>query len=434
MRVRTLSVVLLVLLVVVLGGCTVLGPTARLLAGPAQAAVDTLAGNRAAGTAAAGNGANAGTPVPVNLQARTQVGTTIAIPAGADVETAIYEAVYQKVNPSVVYIENLTNVSNQGNFGGGSNVIVPESSGSGFVWDDQGRIVTNNHVVSGADKLEVTFSDGIVLPAEVVATDPDSDLAVIKVDPRLVKLTPVEQGNIEDVKVGSRAIAIGNPFGMVGTMTTGIVSAIGRSLASNPDAASSFSIPQVIQTDAAMNPGNSGGPLVNEQGQVIGVNFQIRSDSGTSSGVGFSIPINIVQRVAPALIKSGRYEHAYMGIRGQTYTPAWAEALGFSTDVRGAYVMDIAQGGPADSAGLRAASQDTDFVLGVSQQGPVYLQSGGDLITAIDGQPVKTFDDLLVYLENYKSPGDQITLTELRSGGRQGTVTLTLAARPSQAQ
>jgi S1-C subfamily serine protease len=249
-----------------------------------------------------------------------------------------------------------------------------------------------------------------------------------------VQLAPVEQGNIADVKVGSRAIAIGNPFGMVGTMTTGIVSAIGRSLASNPDAASSFSIPQVIQTDAAMNPGNSGGPLVNEQGQVIGVNFQIRSDSGSSSGVGFSIPINIVQRVVPALIKSGGYEHAYMGIRGQTYTPAWADALGLSTDVRGAYVMSIAQGGPADRAGVRAASQDTNFVLGVSQQGPVYLQSGGDLISAIDGQPVKTFDDLLVYLENNKSPGEKVALTVLRAGGQQETVTLTLAARPSQAQ
>jgi 2-alkenal reductase len=316
----------------------------------------------------------------------------------------------------------------------GSDFIVPEGSGSGFVWSDQGYIVTNNHVVSGADSLEVTFADGVALPAELVATDPDSDLAVIKVDSGLVRLTPVELGDIADIKVGSRAIAIGNPFGMVGTMTTGIVSAIGRSLASNPDVATSFSIPQVIQTDAAMNPGNSGGPLLNEAGQVIGVNFQIRSQTGMSSGVGFAIPVNIVQRVVPALIQDGKYEHAYMGIRGQTYTPAWAGALDLPADVRGAYVMSVAEGGPADRAGLRAATTDTDVMLGVSMNGPVYLQSGGDLIIAIDKQPVKTFDDLLVFLESNRSPGDTITLTVLRAGGEQATVTLTLAARPSQAQ
>jgi 2-alkenal reductase len=417
----------IVLLALVLGGCTVLGPTARLLEAPAQAAFDALSANRAAIQTVA----ETVTPVPVELQEQPR-NTTIAIPAGADVETAIYEAVYEKVNPSVVYIENRTRMSLRNS--PGNDLIVPESSGSGFVWNDQGYIVTNNHVVSGADILEVTFADGIALPAEVIASDPDSDLAVIKVDSGLVTLAPVELGDIADIKVGSRAIAIGNPFGMVGTMTTGIVSAIGRSLASNPDVATSFSIPQVIQTDAAMNPGNSGGPLLNEAGQVIGVNFQIRSQTGISSGVGFAIPVNIVQRVVPALIQDGKYEHAYMGIRGQTYTPAWAEALDLPTDVRGAYVMSVAEGGPADRAGLRAATTDTDVMLGVSMDGPVYLQSGGDLIIAIDKQPVKTFDDLLVFLESNRSPGDTITLTVLRAGGEQATVTLTLAARPSTAQ
>ena len=247
---------------------------------------------------------------------------------------------------------------------------MPESSGSGWVWDTKGHIVTNNHVVEGADQLNVTFADGVVAPAQVVGTDAGSDLAVIQVDPSVVDLVPAEQGQIADVKVGGRAIAIGNPFGLVGTMTTGIVSAIGRSLNSDPQNSTSFNIPQVIQTDAAINPGNSGGPLLNESGQVIGVNFQIRSDSGASTGVGFAIPINIVQRVVPALISKGSYQHAYMGIRGQTYSPAWAGDLGLPTNARGAYVIDVVDGGPASRGGLRgAAAGDTNIALGVDQGG-----------------------------------------------------------------
>ncbi len=354
---------------------------------------------------------------------------SITIAPGADVETAINEAVYQKANASVVYIENLTSL---GRTRFGSNASVTESTGSGWVWDTQGHIVTNNHVVEGADQLNVTFSDGVVAPAEVVGTDPGSDLAVIKVDPNAVDLVPAEQGKIEDVKVGGRAIAIGNPFGLVGTMTTGIVSAIGRSLASDPTSSGSFSIPQVIQTDAAINPGNSGGPLLNEAGQVIGVNFQIRSDSGANTGVGFAIPINIAQRVVPALISKGSYQHAYLGIRGQTYSPAWAQELNLPENVRGAYVIDVVQGGPASRAGLRgAAAGDTSIALGVDQAGVAYLPAGGDLITAVDGQPVQQFDDLLVYLESHKSPGDKVTLTVIRSGGAESKLTITLGARPT---
>ncbi len=178
---------------------------------------------------------------------------------------------------------------------------MPESQGSGFVWDTSGHIVTNDHVVSGSDALQVTFADGVVLPAEVVGSDPDSDLAVILVDPALVSLAPIEQGDIREVEVGQRAIAIGNPFGFVGTLTSGIVSALGRSI----PAVTGFSIPMSIQTDAAINPGNSGGPLLNDRGQIIGVNAQIRSDARSNSGVGFAIPINIVQRVVPELIATG---------------------------------------------------------------------------------------------------------------------------------
>jgi 2-alkenal reductase len=371
--------------------------------------------------------------VPI-APAPTVATTVINIAPGADLETQILKAVYEKVNPSVVYIENLTSLANRLSSDLPSDLILPESQASGFVWDLQGHIVTSNHVVTGADKLEVTFADGIVLPAEVVGTDPDSDLAVIKVDPRLASLAPVEQGDIKEVQVGQRAIAIGNPFGLVGTMTSGIVSAIGRSIPSDPNSRLSFNIPEVIQTDAAINPGNSGGPLLNDRGQVIGVNAQIRSQAGSNSGVGFAIPINIVQRVVPALITDGRYRHAYLGISGRTYSPAWADALGFPQDARGAYVMTVTSDGPAEQAGVRPASQDTDVLLGVDTSGPVYLQSGGDLIVAIDNQPVISFDDLLVYLESYKSPGDQVKLIVLRAGGEQVVLTVKLSERPSRVQ
>ncbi len=352
---------------------------------------------------------------------------SINIAAGADVESQILKAVYQKVNPSVVAIVNLAKTTTRGT----GSVTVPASSGSGFVWDTQGRIVTNNHVVEGADKLEVTFSDGVALPATVVGTDPDSDLAVIRVDPKLAKLVPVEPGSIDEVQVGQRAIAIGNPFGLVGTMTSGIVSAMGRSI----PAVTGFSIPESIQTDAAINPGNSGGPLLNDRGQVIGVNAQIQSSTNSNAGVGFAIPISTVQRVVPALIKDGKYSHAYMGIRMQTYSPAWADVLGFATDARGAYVAEILSGGPAERAGLRAGSKNTNVVLGVSTtSGPVYLQSGGDLITAIDSQKITNSEDLLIYMERYKSPGDVVKLTILRAGEGQKVITVTLAERPSSAQ
>lgn len=346
----------------------------------------------------------------------------IIIPEGADVETQIYEAVYRKVNPSVVRIVNLTRIASDGQTEG----AVPEGEGSGFVWDTLGHIITNNHVVAGADAIQVTFADGIQLPAELIGTDPDSDLAVVKVDPSLVALIPVEQGRIEEVVVGQRAIAIGNPFGLAGSMTTGIVSAVGRSVQSQ----TRYNIPLAIQTDAAINPGNSGGPLLNERGQVIGVNFQIQSAVRSNSGVGFAIPINIVQRVAPALIQDGIYKHAWLGISGQTYSPAWAEALGFPADARGAYVIAVRADGPSDRAGLRGATRNTNIIIDMDTSGPIYLQSGGDLITGIDDRPVKTFDDLLIYLESERSPGDRVVLTVLRSDGKETRLNVTLGERP----
>ena len=212
----------------------------------------------------------------------------------------------------------------------------------------------------------------------------------------------------------------------MGSLTAGIVSAIGRSI----ESATGYNIPLSIQTDAAINPGNSGGPLLNERGQVIGVNFQIRSEVRANSGVGFAIPINIVQRVAPALIKDGAYKHAYLGVSGQTYSPAWAKALGFTTKDRGAYVITVRGDGPSGRSGLRGGEKATTIVNGMGMKGPVYLPGGGDLIISIDDQVVKTFDDVLVYLESFKSPGETVTLTVLRPGKGELKLPVTLGERP----
>jgi len=420
-RSRLLPVVsALVLLSLALMGCGLTGPAISLLTSEAGATTPVPQIVERVVTATPDAVRDAASPAIIPQQPAM---IQIQIPEGSDSETALLTAVYRKVNPSVVYIENLTAVQTSQN----SETTFPESQGSGFVWDPAGHIVTNDHVVSGSDAIQVTFSDGVVLPAEIVGTDPDSDLAVIKVDPALVALVPVEQGDINEVEVGQRAIAIGNPFGYVGTLTSGIVSAIGRSI----PAVTGFSIPLAIQTDAAINPGNSGGPLLNDHGEVIGVNAQIRSDARANSGVGFAIPINIVQRVIPALIEKGEYVHAWIGIQGQTYSPAWSSALGFSPETRGAYILSTIANSPAAEAGLRSGTRDTDIVLGLTTSGVAeYLRRGGDLITAIDGRTVKGFDDILIYLESFKGPGDTVTLTVTRADGSTQELGVTLAERP----
>jgi serine protease Do len=346
---------------------------------------------------------------------------TINIQPGANVESQILEAVYKKVNPSVVKIVNLAQPQSRRLRSLG---VMPQSEGSGFVWDSQGDIVTNDHVVEGADQLQVTFADGTIADAQLVGTDPGSDLAVIKVDPASTTLVPVELGDMSQVQVGEMAIAIGNPFGYEGTMTRGIVSALGRNISSQ----TTFSIPEAIQTDASINPGNSGGPLLNEQGQVIGVNDQIESASGSNSGVGFAIPVSIVQRVAPALIQNGSYQHAYLGFSGETYSKVWAKALGLPANAKGVYVFDVIAGSPAERSGLRGGNTDTSVLLSLDRTGLVYLQSGGDLITAIDGQPITKIEDLLMYLEEKTSPGQTVKLTVLRNG-KPVTFSVTLDAR-----
>jgi len=330
-----------------------------------------------------------------------------------DVETQILTEVYRKVNSSVV------------------NIRTDQAEASGFVWDTEGHIVTNDHVVQSARDVLVTFADGVSLPAKVIGEDPDSDLAVVEVDPDLHELRPVELGDVDAIDVGDRAIAIGNPFGLEGTLTQGIISAKGRSIS----ALTSFAIPEALQTDAAINPGNSGGPLLDSEGRVIGVNAQIETGSSlvqANTGIGFAIPVNIVKRVVPALIAEGRYDHAWLGISGQTYSPAWASALGFPEEARGAYVMQVEPEGPADEAGLQAGTKQTDILLGFDYGQPVYLVAGGDMIVAVNDQPIKKFDDLLVYLERYTSPGDQIELTVVRSNGRQQVIPVKLGKRPQR--
>ena len=361
-----------------------------------------------------------------------------AITGGSDLLTAYestLESIYTTVSPQVVNIMVLTptTVSNLQNFPGFNNnpqSQTPQYSsalGSGFIWDTKGDIVTNNHVVDGATKIEVTFSDGTTVPATIVGQDPYSDLAVIKVDVSASKLVPVTMADSTQLKVGEIAIAIGNPYGFEGSMTVGTVSGLGRDLpTSQVDQASgaSYSIPDVIQTDAAVNPGNSGGVLVNDQAQVIGVTSALESSSGSSSGIGFAIPAEIVSKVVPSLISSGKYEHPYLGISGTDLTPDIAQAMNLPADTRGALVEQVSTGGPAANSGLQS-SNTTVTINGV--QGTV----GGDVITAIDGQTINSMSDIIAYLAIHTQVGQTVTLTIMRNGQTQ-TVQVTLGTRPSQ--
>ncbi len=349
--------------------------------------------------------------------------------------------IYAQVNPSVVNIRVVSQVSGLTLDSGQSPFNLPQDPnnpdqqapqvsqalGSGFVWDTQGHIVTNNHVVDGADKIEVTFSDGNSFPATLVGNDPSSDLAVVKVDAAGENLQPVKLADSSQVKVGEVAIAIGNPFGLEGTLTAGIVSSVGRLLPASETATNgqSYSIPDVIQTDAAINPGNSGGVLLNASGEVIGVTAAIESPVRANSGVGFAIPSAIVNRVVPSLIQTGGFEHAYLGISGTELTSSLATAMGLKSTQRGALVETVVPGGPADTAGLHASTNQTQ----IDGQD---VAVGGDVITAIDGQPVKAMDDLITYLSNNTTVGQKVTLTILRDG-KETTVVVTLGKRPAEA-
>jgi len=304
-----------------------------------------------------------------------------------------------------------------------------QALGSGFVWDDAGYIVTNNHVVADATEIEVTFADGVAVPAEVVGTDPDSDLAVIKVDPKGLDLVPVEVADSTQVKPGQFVVAIGNPFGLEGSMTFGIVSALGRSLPANGGmeqmfgGGQSYTIPDIIQTDAPVNPGNSGGVLLDLEGRLLGVPTAIESSSGVSAGIGFAVPSTIVSKVVPELIKDGSFTHPYVGISGTTMSPALAEAMDLPANQRGALVITVVEDGPAGKAGLQP-SEKTVQIDGRD------AQVGGDIIIGIDGQPVKRFDDVVTYLARNATVGQTVELRIVRDGKEQ-RVKLTLAERPA---
>jgi 2-alkenal reductase len=328
------------------------------------------------------------------------------LPSAIDVEEQLVIDVYARIGPSVVCI------TAQDHFG---NCI-----GSGFVFDAEGHIVTNNHVATAIPNLLVTLADEQSVPAEIVGADPGSDLAVLKIDvpPDQLVVTPL--GDSSALQVGQRAIAIGNPFGLERTVTTGVISSLGRTLARDD---SDFQLAEIIQTDAAINPGNSGGPLLDSKGQVIGVNTAIRSISGVNSGVGFAIPVDIVKRVVPELITHGRYRHTWIGIRGRTVTPEMVDALGLTVDT-GVLISEIEAGGPADSAGLRGGSREV-IVAGIRMLG------GGDVVIAINNDTVKSFDDLINYLATQTSVGDVVVLRVVRDG-QETEVELVLDERPGE--
>lgn len=340
--------------------------------------------------------------------------TVVPVLINTDVKEDILIEIYEQSNPGVVAIQILSETGN--------------GLGSGFVIDEDGHIITNFHVIDGVSDLEVDFPSGFKTRGDVVGTDPDSDIAVIKVDVPPEELHPLPLGDSAEIKVGQTVVAIGSPFRFNGTMTTGIVSSLGRTLDSIRTApgGSFFTAGDIIQTDAAINPGNSGGPLLNLNGEVVGVNraietFNINSqDEPLNSGIGFAIAINIVKRVVPSLISEGSYDYPYLGISSlNEINLLQQEALGLPQS-NGAYVSSVTPDSPAEQAGLRGGTDPTEFRN---------IFSGGDLIIAIDSLPVRTFSDLLSYLIQEKSPGDTIILTIIRDE-REIDIDLILGKRP----
>lgn len=332
-------------------------------------------------------------------------------------EDALVE-IYKNVNPGVVSI--LVYASDGG-----------VGQGSGFVYDLEGHIITNYHVIENATEIEITFPESTRTHGEVIGTDMDSDLAVIKVNVATDVLHPLTLGSSSELAVGQFVIAIGNPYGFSGTMTTGIVSALGRVLDSirSSETGSAFAAGDTIQTDAAINPGNSGGPLLNLDGEVVGINRAIYDETSSAfesasySGIGFAIPIDIVKRVVPYLISDGSYDYPYLGISSlDGLTMDEIEAMGFNASIPGVYVLDVTNGGPAAKAGIRAGTRTTKY------EG---LYAGGDLIVAVDGIDVNNYNQLLNYMFMNKAPGDTITITVLRNGTEKD-LEVTLGSRSEQ--
>jgi len=350
---------------------------------------------------------------------RQTSGTVLAQAAPAAQQSSDLTQLYQQANPAVVTVEVTV--------GGSQRVGYPtaQGEGSGFVYDTQGHIITNNHVVAQATSITVTFSNDVSRSAEVVGTDPSSDLAVLQVDMAGLNITPLTLGDSDALVVGQAVAAIGTPFGLPGSFSTGIISATGRLMPASgrTSAAGRYSIPGVIQTDAAINPGNSGGPLLDMQGQVVGVNAAIESAVSSNAGVGFAIPSNIVKKIVPVLIDKGSYNHPWLGISALSLNPDLNKALGLGQDQRGVLVAQVSAGSPAEKAGLRTG-QGTTTVQGNT------IPTGGDVILSINGTQVLKFDDLIGYLEGSTAVGQTVQLSVLRDG-KTVQVDVTLAERPS---
>jgi putative serine protease PepD len=321
-------------------------------------------------------------------------------------------ALYEKVADGVV---NVTSTTIQMDFF--FNAFPAQGSGSGSIIDTRGHILTNYHVVAEAQKLEVTLGDGSKWPAKLIGSDPDNDLAVIKIDAPREKLKVIPMGDSRKLKIGQKVLAIGNPFGLERTLTTGIISSLGRTIRSEVGTL----MEDIIQTDAAINPGNSGGPLLNSEGEIIGINSAIISPSGGSVGIGFAIPVNTAKRVVPELIAKGYVSYPWIGATIQSLIPEIAKFLKLSKVERGAMIAEVVKGGPADKAGLKGGDQRV-------QVGNLIVIVGGDIVVKADQQDVKTNDELIRYIRE-KKPGDTILLNVFRKGKFED-VKVTLGERP----
>lgn len=316
--------------------------------------------------------------------------------------------IFEKSEPGVVKVT--VNRTDQVN---GTNGV-----GSGFVFDKKGHIITNSHVVKDAKKVVVTFLDGRSYNAEVIGFDKFTDIGVIKVNADLSLLKPLAIGDSANLKVGEPIAAIGNPFGLSGSMTSGIISQLGRLL----PLGAGYSIPDVIQTDAAINPGNSGGPLLNMRGEIVGINTAIQSATGEFTGVGFAVPSQTIAKIVPTLIENGEYHHPWIGISGRDIDPDLAKVLNLN-DAVGFLVITVVENSPASKAGIHG-SNDTIEMDGVK------YTVGGDIILSVDGKQVRKIDDILIHLQRAKSIGDEMNLEILRDG-RTTNITITLEERPN---
>ncbi len=401
--------------------------------------------------AAAACGGTSGTPdgdlpaaVAESVEREAPAADTIEVSnAGAPLETwggtldpqavvaaqgVVLNRIYTELLPSIVHIDTYRRVttpspsglpfSTSPDVGPVGPQVLPDrfvlGEGSGFVWSDDGHIVTSYHVVADADRLMVTFHDGAIVEAELLGGDPDSDLAVLRLTEPKTELGAARLGDSAAVEVGQLVAAIGSPFGREFTLTSGIISAAGRSL---PAGNLGFSLAGVLQTDAAINPGSSGGPLLDMYGNVIGINARIASSSGVSAGVGFAVPINAAKVIIPSLMREGEYAYSWLGIRGTLVTSAIADEMSLPSDTRGVLVIETIEDGPADGAGMRGVSGADSL--------------DGDIIVAIDGKVVEAMNDIISYLLEQTAPGETVTLGVMRDGSdSQVDLEVVLGTRP----